>query len=647
MKTFLLFLVCFNLLLVELFGQTSVTTRTDYDKIFYVETYGARAGDSVDDLTGIQNAINAAYTAGGGIVKLSPGTYRVTPSAGIGILLKTGVRLSGLGSTITFIATGTAADFTGISPFGHNTTSTQFGAHELDIEDVTLGVDDATDVNTHSLIGVNHCPKGRIANVKFTGCYYHGLEINKSRSIRVVGCSWSGTYRSSQVQIDVGNSGVISTSGNAGTQRLNDNIVFDGNWFGPRDDLTLSHIGSGATGIEICHTNTSLILRGLTIVNNTFYGTCETSATGSTFRSIIGGSKDAYAEISNVVIQRNHFISTAGTGTVLGFYLDHSSGIVRNVDFSNNTFEGGFRSMCLVLNENCSESAEAAPATSASIRYDLFSGVRIVGNNGTLWLNANGAAGTRLMRLFCVGGCNDAVVSGNTVTIQNTVDANWTSTSATATSPSHFIAANHVRNLEISYNRFNLDLTTVTGFAFRGIATASSGFEATSTPYYQVIVGNSMNGTTTPAAAKFNIAYSYTSSYARASWAVAPLGRGRWEGNTSTYAYVASVIPATASIHYPYYVGSGNGWYTGGCPDWRPGYERIGEKVKSASTPGAGWRLLDGTNTADPATGGSMENTAWQVQCATGTRTLTTVANTYIRLEGSELNPSGVRSDPP
>ena len=58
---------------------------------FDVRAYGATGDGTTDDTAAIQAAINAAHTAGGGIVRISAGTYIVD-----GLTLKSGVRVSGV-----------------------------------------------------------------------------------------------------------------------------------------------------------------------------------------------------------------------------------------------------------------------------------------------------------------------------------------------------------------------------------------------------------------------------------------------------------------------------------------------------------------------------------------------------------------------
>jgi polygalacturonase len=62
--------------------------------------YGAKGDGSTDDTTAIQNAINAANTAGGGIVYFPRGTYITSAT----LTVHTNVTLMGAGSNVTVIS---------------------------------------------------------------------------------------------------------------------------------------------------------------------------------------------------------------------------------------------------------------------------------------------------------------------------------------------------------------------------------------------------------------------------------------------------------------------------------------------------------------------------------------------------------------
>jgi len=65
--------------------------------VFSPEDYGARPDDATDDVSAIQRAVDAAGTAGGGVVRFSPGTYAVSHPI---IISGNAIRLEGVGKGV-------------------------------------------------------------------------------------------------------------------------------------------------------------------------------------------------------------------------------------------------------------------------------------------------------------------------------------------------------------------------------------------------------------------------------------------------------------------------------------------------------------------------------------------------------------------
>jgi len=79
------------------------------NSIYNVKDYGAKGDGSTDDTTSIQNAINAADSAGGGIVFLPQGTYNITST----LSLKSGIAFVGAGQgavTLNYSGNSVAID---------------------------------------------------------------------------------------------------------------------------------------------------------------------------------------------------------------------------------------------------------------------------------------------------------------------------------------------------------------------------------------------------------------------------------------------------------------------------------------------------------------------------------------------------------
>ena len=92
----------------------TVYTVVNPGSVYNVETgYGAAGNGSTDDTAAIQNAINAAAAAGGGLVEVPSGTYLIDlgyQEGGIGLLMKSNVTLQlDAGATLKAMA-GAPAD---------------------------------------------------------------------------------------------------------------------------------------------------------------------------------------------------------------------------------------------------------------------------------------------------------------------------------------------------------------------------------------------------------------------------------------------------------------------------------------------------------------------------------------------------------
>lgn len=191
-------------------------------RVYYPESYGALRDGSTNDRVAIQAAIDACYSAGGGIVQLSAGTYRVQPTSNTCIVLKTGVHLKGLGIGVTIVETdntSSTAIYNLITSYLWNTATSPYTAHELHVSDMTVrGTSFATSgnaANLHNLIAFCHCPKGLIERVGFDLSSNHFAEFNQSKNCSIVDCETvgAGNHGTSKFQLDPsGSAGGISSS---------------------------------------------------------------------------------------------------------------------------------------------------------------------------------------------------------------------------------------------------------------------------------------------------------------------------------------------------------------------------------------------------------------------------------------------------
>lgn len=607
-------------------------------RLFYASSYGATAGDATDDRAALQAAIDACSSAGGGIVALGIGTYYVVPLAdpvlvgvGTGLFLRTGVTLQGCGAS-SVISGKTAGNTTGfclVAPYDSNTTSTAFGAHEIRIRDLQLQTDDATHIYTHSLLGLNHCPSALVEKVTFKDSYYHGVEIDRSRNITLRDCRFTGDFYSSQIQIDTGASGAISTSGAATANYVNENILIERCLFGARTTSTAAT--PGRTAIELCH-NASQINRNIRITGNTIYCHTENVAgmTGSTTRIGIGNDSTSYASMTGLEITGNQFYSDNATGNMIAIFLSHTSTkTVKGVNISGNTFYGSYLSLFHFQSAGQANSA----ALGAGVTDGAYvSGVNFSDNSAILTVGAPTAAGAvaRGMRLVNITQVGDAVVSRNNITLSATEEASWATSGSTVNSFNYFCFLNHVRDLRCENNRFHTDSTR--NWSWYALCFADSGFNANSIPANAIITGNHVSAYT--AGTLIYTSYYYASTILRSAWVNPTTCRGEWRDNKTT-----NVSAGKSGTFW-----TTNDGFTYGIPDYRPGWERIGEKKKFASAPGGGWRSLAGTAYASL---NPEEQHAWNYTLGQGATALPTETNIYIRLSGSETNITTLETSPP
>jgi type II secretory pathway pseudopilin PulG len=141
--------------------------------IVNVKSYGAEGDGVTDDTSAIQSAIDAAYTAGGGIVYVPEGTYLLSSS----LVIKANVRLIGAGTRATILQqSGDGA----VVYFQTDYTSTIFG---VEISNMTLQ-GNTSDTTTgdglkceETAYGISDC---RFTNLWITKCGRYGLYFKQT-----------------------------------------------------------------------------------------------------------------------------------------------------------------------------------------------------------------------------------------------------------------------------------------------------------------------------------------------------------------------------------------------------------------------------------------------------------------------------------
>jgi len=457
-------------------GQNIATVNRD--RTYYPETYGAKPDDSLNDKTGIQNAINSAETAGGGRVMLREGVWEIHPLAtGIGLLVPDGVSLEGEGdgtiirvktSTITTGAGGGftgAGSFCGIAPKGYNTATTPYSAESMVLRNFRIECDayttssngawaggsysNAGDLSA-ALIGVGHSPRALIENVTFGQNSYHQLEVNNSKSTVVRNCRFVGLGQGAKVQLDTGAMGQLSSDAAVYSGAV-DGVYFVDCDFASRDMTGETLTTTIPRMIELAHGTASV--RNVTFERcrfGTLYKPAAAAYLGYTIHA--DTNSGSVSELSNVNIRDSVFLGDVA-GATHSIYVAPSSSTPKmrvrgfrvegcyfgpGLDAEGAFFAGGFASC---INLGAGSLTDFSGSSTSATDYELRGGYIIRGNlMEPRWVDGRASvASGRTMRGISIIGAQDALVEGNTVNFavhNGTFSADATTDELTCISPS-------------------------------------------------------------------------------------------------------------------------------------------------------------------------------------------------------------------
>lgn len=473
--------------------------------IFRPEEYGALKDGSTDDRVAIQAAIDACYTAGGGIVLLSEGNYRVQESSGIALLLKTGVRLQGSGMNCTTISTDNTVSTSAyclLAPFGYNTATAPYTAHSLDVCDLTLAGThhtSGTSSNLHNLLGICHVPSASVCKVGFNNTGAHFFEINSSKNIVIEDCAVvaEGNHGAAKIQIDAGGSCgqrsasadiITNISGSAtrasGTQTLFTVTTTAGLVVGEPIVIVGANGSSAATYNAVAGYRVTEIVSGTTVaVNLAWPGNATTAgtlnqiipvenilisrfqdkqATDTAFGSSANYARE-FLELTHTTalgVYRNITVDSCrivpcifsdtitATKTVVGFDNGAYPLEFTNFNFTNNIFEDGGHTGLTVLISLHSPYDSVRPTA------------RITGIN----VSNNTVRRCGMYNFLVVGDAPNetsvrtSITSGNTVAFQNVVVSNnkievpLLGSAATAARPSRIFRFGLIENATVTNN---------------------------------------------------------------------------------------------------------------------------------------------------------------------------------------------------
>jgi hypothetical protein len=147
-------------------------------QVFNVQGYGAKGDGIADDTAAIQAAINAANTAGGGVVHFPPGTYKTTAA----LIVKPNVIISGAGRHISLIYPSTAS-MTVFDLTQTTLTRTYNEIYSIGIVAQAASVTGIKSVLASAL---------RFEDLYFAGCLYN-FNLDRGSNIQMEGILVEGT----------------------------------------------------------------------------------------------------------------------------------------------------------------------------------------------------------------------------------------------------------------------------------------------------------------------------------------------------------------------------------------------------------------------------------------------------------------------
>lgn len=404
------------------------------ESVFNILNYGAVGDASTDNRAAIQAAHDAAETAGGGIVWVPEGIFVVAPSSGICLLFNGDkVKLIGAGanSILRFKTVGSGNstvagnNFEGIAPKGYNTTTTNYGASGLWVQDLRVETDDgvatatstAESRNAHGLIGVVHAPWAIIKGVTFGDVVYHQIEVNRSKNVFVEDCLFIGNTESSRVQIDIGTAGQKSATP---TATIMENIWFENCRFASRD-ATSQNIGVPRM-IELDHSS-NISWKNVGFNKCEFGAVYHTSASYLGYTIALDGTSLLYGE--GLTITNCKFYGDCH-GQTSGIHLIPGSGILRGVRIENNYFGSGYDcagtrlaggfTKCINIGTGSSPTNITGSST-VSTNYSNRSNI-VVRNNVIMPRFVNGKSGATVAAILgavMITTCLDAVIENNLI----------------------------------------------------------------------------------------------------------------------------------------------------------------------------------------------------------------------------------------
>lgn len=345
---------------------------------FNVKTFGAQGNGVANDSADIQEAIDAASAAGGGIVFFPPGTYLL----GSAITQRSNVWLLGVGwaSILKVNNTGTAGFGSGIITVGAGVgTTSNIGIWNLQIDGnkAALAIADAGNEKRQSNIDWDKVNHGFLINVYSHSAVMNGAYINNSPvNIDMRGCRMDS------------NGKVGTTSGGRGltVNTSPQQVRIIGNHLSSNLESGITLMSEGGSNCQdIVISNNNVLLngnRGIDIGDNAFAGVgvdilCRRiSVTSNT----ISGNTGAGIRLHSEGTQSGGFTSRTQNVIVSGNTI--SGNTTNGVQLSRSN-DGDVR-RCIIIGNNITDNTSAGISVGASVADTVLDGNAIFDNGSTI-----------------------------------------------------------------------------------------------------------------------------------------------------------------------------------------------------------------------------------------------------------------------
>ena len=270
--------------------------------------YGAVANIITDNTSPIQGAINAAASAGGGVVALPAGTFLINGH----LILKNNVKLMGVGPTTVLKAGPKFLDSTG--PDGGYPIVTTGGASNVTIANLTAD-------QSGNVLNGNAAPNNRLTA--------YLIDVRNSHNVVVDGVYTRNPFTYSIAVVGSSDFCVVHCNTRVATSgrynQLDGIHVLDSNTGQVIDNYVNQRVGTDGDDGLVAHT-IGAPLYDVLYANNTVLG----GSNGDGMQLAVGNYP-----IYDLTIRNNDFYDSP-FGIRTGYYASGASGAVRNITISGN-----------------------------------------------------------------------------------------------------------------------------------------------------------------------------------------------------------------------------------------------------------------------------------------------------------------------